>query len=67
LANLIKTSYTTLVTQRVGQQHISAQQDQFNGESGGVEFILNVDSASPIDVAVTITVEDNFPVEVQGL
>jgi hypothetical protein len=28
---------------------------------------LNVDFPSPIDVAITITVEDNFPVEIQGL
>jgi hypothetical protein len=42
-------------------------QDHFADEAPGVEFILNVDFPSPIDVAVTITVEDNFPVEIQGL
>jgi|GEM_PF-883660 len=42
-------------------------QDHFVGEPGGVEFILNVDFPSPIDVAITITVEDGFPVEIQGL
>jgi hypothetical protein len=42
-------------------------QDHFDGEPGGVEFILHVNWSSPLDVAVTITVEDNFPVEVQGL
>lgn len=42
-------------------------QDHFDGEPAGVEFILNVDFPSPIDVAITITVEDNFPVEIQGL
>jgi len=40
--------------------------DHFNGEPGGVEFIVNVDFPSPIDVAVTITVEDQTPVEVQN-
>jgi hypothetical protein len=42
-------------------------QDHFDHEPGGVEFILNVDFSSPIDVAITITVEDSFPVEIQGL
>jgi hypothetical protein len=42
-------------------------QDHFNGEPAGVEFILNVEFPSPIDVAITITVEDDFPIEVQGL
>ncbi len=42
-------------------------QDHFDGEPGGVEFIINVDFPSPIDVAITITVEDGFPVEIQGL
>ena len=40
--------------------------DHFSGEAGGVEFIVNVDFPSPIDVAVTITVEDQTPVEVQN-
>jgi hypothetical protein len=43
------------------------RQDHFAEEVGGVEFILNVDAPSPIDVAVTITVEDNFPREIQSL
>jgi hypothetical protein len=43
------------------------RQDHFDGEPGGVEFILNVDFPSPIDVAVTLTVEDNFPIEIDGL
>ena len=43
------------------------RQAHFDGEPGGIEFILNVDFPSPIDVAITITVEDNFPVEIQGL
>jgi hypothetical protein len=43
------------------------RQDHFDGEPGGVEFILNVDFPSPIDVAVTITVDDAFPVSVDSL
>jgi hypothetical protein len=38
----------------------------FGGEVGGVEYNLHVDFDSPIDVAVTITVEDNTPVEIQN-
>src|SRR6266849_6544994 len=38
----------------------------FPGEPGGVEFILHVDFGSPLDVAVTITVEDLPPGEIQG-
>jgi len=46
--------------------------DHFKDEVGGVEFILNVEAPggipgltfSGIDVAITITVEDNFPVQV---
>jgi len=30
------------------------------GEAGGVEFFLNVDFGSPLDVIVTITVLDNI-------
>ncbi len=41
--------------------------DHFDGEPPGVEFILNVDFPSPIDVAITITVEDNFPLEIEAL
>lgn len=35
--------------------------DHFEGEPGGVEYILHVDWDSPLDVAVTITVEDSTP------
>jgi hypothetical protein len=62
---------TTAIRSRDSVVHITAAeikpQDHFDGEGGGVEFILNVDFPSPIDVAITITVEDNFPVEIQGL
>jgi len=39
---------------------------QFPGEPGGVEFILHVDFNSPIDVGITITVEDDAPLEIQN-
>lgn len=38
----------------------------FGGEPGGVEFILNVDWDSPLDVGITITVEDQTPFEIQN-
>jgi hypothetical protein len=38
----------------------------FGGEVGGVEYVLNVDFPNPIDVAITITVEENTPVEIQN-
>jgi len=40
--------------------------DHFAGEPGGVEFIVNVDSGSPLDVSVTITVEDDLPVTIDN-
>lgn len=43
------------------------RQDHFDGEPGGVEFILNVDYPTPINVAITITVEDGFPVAIDDL
>jgi len=36
--------------------------DNFEGEQGGVGYILHVNFDSPLDVAVTITVEDTTPV-----
>lgn len=30
------------------------------GEAGGVEFLLHVDFGAPLDIAVTITVEDSI-------
>jgi hypothetical protein len=38
----------------------------FGGEVGGVEYLLHVDFPNPIDVAVTVTVEDQTPVEIQN-
>jgi hypothetical protein len=40
--------------------------DHFQNEPGGVEFILHVDFDSPIDVGITITVEDDVPLEIQN-
>jgi hypothetical protein len=37
--------------------------DHFEGEEGGVEYVLHVDWPDPLDVAVTFTVDDN---EVSG-
>jgi hypothetical protein len=37
-----------------------------NLSNGGVEFLLHVDWDTPLDVAITVTVEDSFPALVQG-
>jgi hypothetical protein len=46
--------------------NISPRRNEFRGDPGAVSFYLHVNWNSPLDVAVTITVEDNFPVEIQG-
>ena len=47
--------------------NISPHHNTFrNDDPGGVRFILHVDWDSPLDVAITITVENNLPVEIQG-
>jgi hypothetical protein len=46
--------------------NISPHRNEFTTDPGGVSFILHVGWPSPLDVAVTITVEDNLPVEIQG-
>ena len=38
----------------------------FGGEQGGVGFILHVDWPEPLDVAITITVEDHTPFQIQN-
>jgi hypothetical protein len=38
----------------------------FPGEPGGVEFILHVNWDSPLDVGITITVEDQTPFDIQN-
>ncbi len=40
--------------------------DHFPGEPGGVEFVVNVDWGSPLDIGITITVEDQTPFEIQN-
>lgn len=35
--------------------------DHFGGEPGGVEYVLSVDWHEPLDVMVTLTVEDEVP------
>jgi hypothetical protein len=46
--------------------NISPHKNEFTSDPGGVAFILHVDWGSPLDVAVTVTVEDALPVEIQG-
>jgi hypothetical protein len=46
--------------------NICPHHNSFNGDPGGVSFILHVGWDSPLDVAVTITVDDALPVEIQG-
>ena len=46
--------------------NISPHKNEFSGEAGGVEFLVHVDWNSPLDIAITITVEDDLPVEIQG-
>ncbi|MGN4742442.1 hypothetical protein [Bacillus cereus group sp. MYBK227-1] len=51
---------------RVWISNISPHKNEFASEIGGVEFFVNVESSSPVDVAITITVEDSLPIEIQG-
>jgi len=51
---------------KVWISNISPHLNEFSGQAGGVEFLLHVDFDSPIDVGITITVEDNFPFDIQG-
>jgi hypothetical protein len=46
--------------------NISPHKNEFTDDPGGVEFMLHVQWDSPLDVAVTITVENELPVEIQG-
>jgi hypothetical protein len=50
----------------VSVSNISPHRNEFSGQPGGVRFILHVNWDAPLDVAVTITVEDSLPVEIQG-
>jgi hypothetical protein len=51
---------------RVWVSNISPHKNEFTEDPGGVEYLLHVEWDSPLDVAVTITVEDDLPVEIQG-
>jgi hypothetical protein len=46
--------------------NIGPHKNEFAGQVGGVEFLIHVDWDSPLDVAVSITVEDSLPEEIQG-
>ncbi len=46
--------------------NISPHRNEFTADPGGVTYYLHVDFDSPIDVGITITVEDDLPVEIQG-
>ena len=47
--------------------NISPHFNEFRpGDVAGVRFIVHVGWNSPLDVAVTITVEDAVPIEIQG-
>lgn len=46
--------------------NISPRKNEFRGDEGSVQFILHVNWGSPLDVAATITVEDDLPIEIQG-
>lgn len=46
--------------------NVSPHKNEFSGDPGGVEFHINVDWNSPLDIGITITVEDELPVEIQS-
>jgi hypothetical protein len=46
--------------------NISPHKNEFTGAVGGVEFHVHVAWDAPLDVAITITVEDEIPIEIQG-
>ena len=46
--------------------NVSPHKNVFAHQTGGVEFLLHVDWDSPLDVAITITVDDAYPISVQG-
>jgi hypothetical protein len=46
--------------------NVSPHKNEFNQDPGGVEFLVHVDFNSPLDIAITITVENELPVEIQG-
>lgn len=46
--------------------NIGPHRNEFRGDPGGVEFHIHVDWHAPLDIAITITLEDEPPVEIQG-
>ncbi|HJX29722.1 MAG TPA: hypothetical protein VJ885_17610 [Thermoanaerobaculia bacterium] len=47
--------------------NISPHRNDYNpNRPAGVSFILHVDWPDPLDVAITMTVEDRLPIEIQG-
>jgi len=46
--------------------NIGPHKNELTTDPGGVEYLLHVEWNSPLNVAVTITVEDALPVEIQG-
>jgi hypothetical protein len=46
--------------------NVSPHKNDASGEPGGVSYILHVDWNGPLDIAVTITVEDEPPFQTQG-
>jgi hypothetical protein len=46
--------------------NICPHKNEFTSDPGGVEYMLHVDWGAPLDVAITITVEDALPEEIQG-
>ncbi|OHR69535.1 hypothetical protein HMPREF3291_00445 [Bacillus sp. HMSC76G11] len=46
--------------------NIGPHKNEFTNDPGGVEFFIHSSFRGPIDVAITISVEDNLPVEIQG-
>jgi hypothetical protein len=46
--------------------NVSPHLNEFAGQAGGVEFFLHVDVDFPIDVGITVTVENDPPFQIQG-
>jgi len=46
--------------------NVCPHKNDYAHQTGGVEFLIHVDWDSPLDVAITITVDDAYPIVVQG-
>jgi hypothetical protein len=63
----IQDFYYILGDADVWVSNIGVHKNDFNREDpGGIGFIVHVDFDVPLDVAITITVEDYIPEEIQG-